>query len=147
MRDSTLLNVLGDAYTILATSDQTNDAYVTVHARVLPGNGPPPHIHTHEEESFYVLEGEMTFWLAGEPMKAGPGSFVRIPPGRPHTFKNQTEREAQMLFTLVPGRRIDRFFRSIASPLPPGETPTPPTPETIARVLEQAPHYGIEILT
>lgn len=146
MDESNLLNVLGDAYTLLATSEQTNDAYLTVHARVQPGNGPPPHIHTRQEESFYVIEGEMTFWLDGQPLKAGPGRFVRIPPGRPHTFKNESDSDVVMLFSLVPCGRMDQFFRAIAEPLAPGETPSPPTPEVIARVLEQAPRYGIEIL-
>ncbi len=129
------IEVLGDTYTLLATSEQTNDAYVTVHAVVPPGHGPPPHVHRHQEESFYVLSGEMTFWLDGQARRAGAGEFVRIPPGRPHCFKNESDSDVTMLFTVVPAARIDEFFRAISGP------------PDIPRVLELAPQYDMEILT
>lgn len=140
------LSILGDAYTFLATSAETNDAYITVQAVIGPGNGPPPHVHLTQEESFYVLEGEMTFWLNGEPSRHGAGSFVRVPPGTPHTFKNESAHDVRMLFSVTPGGKMDDFFRAFGTPLQEGEAPGPPTAEEIATVMELAPKYGMQIL-
>ena len=49
----------GDVYRHLATSAQTGGAYVLTEARVLPGGGPPPHLHRREDEAFFMLEGEI----------------------------------------------------------------------------------------
>ena len=51
--------VVGDVYRFLATGEETNGKYALWEAIVPPGGGPPPHVHSREEESFYVLEGEI----------------------------------------------------------------------------------------
>ena len=49
--------------------------------------GPEPHEHADEDDSFYILEGELTFLLEGsDDVVAGPGTFVLVPPGVRHTF-------------------------------------------------------------
>ena len=73
-------SAVGDVYRILATGDQTGGVYALCEARVLPGGGPPPHIHHREDESFFVLEGEITFQLAGKMVVAKAGSFIQGPP-------------------------------------------------------------------
>jgi quercetin dioxygenase-like cupin family protein len=45
-----------DAYTFLVTGEESGGAYFAMEAIVPPGGGPPPHIHTLEDETFYVLE-------------------------------------------------------------------------------------------
>ena len=57
--------VVGDVYRFLATSEETNGKYTLWEAIVPPGGGPPPHVHSREEEGFYVLEGEITFTQGG----------------------------------------------------------------------------------
>jgi quercetin dioxygenase-like cupin family protein len=47
---------------------------------------PPAHLHRRHVESFYVLEGELTFTVAGRGLRATAGSWVQVPPGVPHTF-------------------------------------------------------------
>ncbi len=49
----------GDVYRILASGRQTGDVYALHEIRVSPNNGPPPHVHSREDESFFVLEGEV----------------------------------------------------------------------------------------
>ncbi|MEY4198446.1 MAG: Quercetin 2,3-dioxygenase [Verrucomicrobiota bacterium] len=90
-------SAVGDVYRILATGDQTGGAYALCEARVLPGGGPPPHIHHREDESFFVLEGEITFQLAGKKVVAKAGSFIQGPRGIPHAFKNESTVPARML--------------------------------------------------
>src|ERR1700680_3294479 len=51
--------VVGDVYRFLATGEDTNGKYALWEAIVPPGGGPPPHVHSREEEGFYILEGEI----------------------------------------------------------------------------------------
>ena len=51
--------VVGDVYRFLATGEDTNGKYALWEALVPPGGGPPPHVHSREEEGFYVLDGEI----------------------------------------------------------------------------------------
>jgi mannose-6-phosphate isomerase-like protein (cupin superfamily) len=82
--------VVGDVYRFLATGDNTNGRYALWEAIVPPGGGPPPHVHSREEEGFYILEGEITFTIAGRPMVAKAGTFANMPVGTPHSFKNES---------------------------------------------------------
>jgi quercetin dioxygenase-like cupin family protein len=50
--------------------------------------GPPLHVHREQHDSFYVLEGVLTFQLGEEVLELRPGDFVSAPPGVPHTFDN-----------------------------------------------------------
>jgi mannose-6-phosphate isomerase-like protein (cupin superfamily) len=46
------------------------------------------HVHADEDDAFYIVEGEMTFLLGGEAVAAPPGTFVLVPPGVEHGFRN-----------------------------------------------------------
>lgn len=58
-------------------------------------DGPPIHQHAAEDDSFYMLEGELTFVVDDEEVIAGPGTFVLVPPGVPHTFANRGDEPAR----------------------------------------------------
>ena len=60
-------------------------------------HGPPAHVHGHEDDAFYILDGELVFDLGGEEIVAGPGTFVLVPPGVEHTFENRTDAEVKIL--------------------------------------------------
>ena len=49
--------------------------------------GVPPHTHPDHTDSFYVLEGEVEFFKAGEWHRAGPGTFLSVPPDVEHGFR------------------------------------------------------------
>ena len=59
--------------------------------------GPPIHAHADEDDSFYILEGELTFTVEDEDVVAGSGTFVLVPPGLQHTFKNETDELVRMV--------------------------------------------------
>src|SRR5437764_1283864 len=63
--DGRAIAVVGDVYRFLATGEDTDGKYALWEATVPPGGGPPPHVHSREEEGFYVLEGEITFRAGG----------------------------------------------------------------------------------
>lgn len=140
-----VIAVVGDVYRFLATGAETDGRYATIEAVVPPGGGPPPHTHSREEESFFVLDGEITFTVNGERIVAGPGTFANMPVGLLHAFKNESDRTARMLISVAPAGLEEMFFE-VGMPLPPGSTTAPPpTPEEIGRLLAAAPRYGIGI--
>ena len=87
--------VVGDVYRFLATGEDTNGKYALWEAIVPPGGGPPPHVHSREEEGFYVLEGEITFTVGGERIVATAGMFANMPVGTPHSFKNESDQTGE----------------------------------------------------
>jgi quercetin dioxygenase-like cupin family protein len=133
-------------YRFLATADDTDGKYTLWEAIVPPGGGPPPHVHSREEEGFYVLEGEITITVNGEPVVATAGTFANMPVGTPHSFKNESGRPARMLISVAPAG-LEKMFFEVGVPLPDGSTTAlPPTKEEIEKLLSIAPRYGIEIL-
>ena len=112
---------------------------------VPPGGGPPPHVHSREEEGFYVLEGEITFTINGERVVATAGMFANMPVGTPHSFKNESNKPAKMLISVAPAG-LEKMFFEVGVPLAEGATTAlPPTKEEIEKLLAIAPRYGIEI--
>lgn len=137
------IGVVGDIYRFLVTGAETDGRYATIEATVLPGGGPPPHVHSREDETFYVLEGEITFRIGDESVVAKPGTFVHMPIGQPRAFKNETDRAAKMLISFAPAGLEDYFFE-VGRPLE-GELPPRSTQEEIEKLLAVAPRYGLEI--
>jgi quercetin dioxygenase-like cupin family protein len=139
-------SAVGDKYVMLATGEQTGGAYCLAEATVPPGGGPPPHYHTREEEAFYVLEGEITFVVDGRTVVGTPGTFVQIPRGTPHAFKNHSAAPARMLIQCVPAG-FEEFMAEFATELSsPNVPPLPPSTGEIEKLLRIAPNYGIVML-
>lgn len=137
--------VVGDVYRFMATSEDTNGKYAMWEAIVPPGGGPPPHVHSREEESFYILEGEITFQIGEERVVATAGMFANMPVGTPHSFKNESSQPAKMIISIAPAGLEEMFFE-FGVPLPEGSTSAlPPTKDEIEKLLKTAPKYGIEI--
>lgn len=137
--------VVGDVYRFLATGDETNGKYAMWEAIVPSGGGPPPHIHSREEEAFYILEGEITFTVNEEKIVAKAGTFANMPVGTPHSFKNESAQPAKMLISVAPAGLEEMFFE-FGVPLSEGSTSAlPPTKDEIEKLLAIAPNYGIEI--
>ena len=139
-------SAVGDKYVMLATGEETGGAYTLSDATVPPGGGPPPHYHTREEEAFYVLAGEITFTVDGKTVVGTPGTFVQIPRGAPHAFKNTTAMPARMLIQCSPAG-FEKFMAAWATELPSSDAPPiPPSPGEIERLLRAAPDFGIVLL-
>ena len=94
--------VVGDVYRFLATGEDTNGKYALWEAVVPPRGGPPPHVHSREEEGFYVLEGEITLFIGDKRLIARTGMFANMPVGTPHSFKNEGGKPARMLIVVAP---------------------------------------------
>ena len=107
---------------LLAVAEQTNGAFAV--GEFSGGEGPwtVPHVHQHTEESFYVLEGAFIFTLGADEVEAGPGSFIRVPPGTRHELR-AAPGGGRLLTMWVPGG-LDAMFVEL-SRLPPAASATP----------------------
>ncbi len=120
--------VAGDVVTIKIRGGETGGAFCLVEIRVPPGGGPPPHVHRREAESFYVLEGEITFLHSAGPTRISKGGFVHLPKNVPHCFRNETSNEARMLVWCHPAgfeSMVERAGIPMASPEAPIPARTP----------------------
>jgi quercetin dioxygenase-like cupin family protein len=106
------ISVLGDSYTYKAAKEDTGGAYALIEHTVT-GNGPPPHVHTAEEEAFYVLEGEVNVLVGDQTMTATSGAFVLVPRGTVHTLSNAGAGSAKVLVIISPAG-FEKFFEEIA---------------------------------
>ena len=107
-----------------------------------PGEGPPPHVHGREDETFLVLEGEVTFLGGDVSTVARPGSVVFVPRGQPHTFKNTGQTRAQMAVIVTPGG-FERFFSAAAYHCENREQRPAPTEVDIQRLITAAPAHHL----
>lgn len=135
-----------DALGTIKASAETTDNNVAVIEFLWPGgSGSPLHVHHREDEWFYVIEGEVTFWVGGETIVGPAGSFVYGPQGVPHTFL-VTSPTARFLMVTEPAMFAD-FVRAMSVPaeartLPPSSV-QPPDPE---RITALAAEWGMDIL-
>jgi len=139
--------VVGDRYTVLAAGEDTGGAYALIHAVVPPGGGPPPHLHRREDEAFYVLEGEITFYVGDETYRATPGMFVFLPRGVAHSFVFETD-VVRKLLTETPGG-IEKHFRAPRFSEPARTLTLPPPaeePPDVAALVEDMARYGVEVV-
>jgi len=137
----------GDIYTWLVTGEESGGAYFSMLAIVPPQGGPPPHIHLNEDETFYVVEGQVDIRLEDELVTAGPGDFVNVPRGRVHNFHNPGPDPMRMILTFTPAG-IEKFFEETLERALDLNAPIPDNvDEVVARYAAAAPRYGLEFLT
>ena len=107
--------VVGDVYRFLTTGEDTSGKYAMWEAIVPPGGGPPPHVHSREEEGFYIVEGEITLQIGEKRIVATAGMFANMPVGTPHSFKQPHGQDADL-------RRSRRFGKDVLRGRAAGET-------------------------
>ena len=87
---------------------QTGGEFGVVELRVAAGDEPPLHVHRREEETVYLLSGEITAYVGDAEIDVAPGSYAVLPRDIPHTFKVKGD-EARLLVTEEPAGP-ERFF-------------------------------------
>ena len=107
------LNVLGTDIVIKVDGKATNGALAVVEATVKPGDGPPRHVHSKEDETFYVLEGQFRVWHGDHMMEAGPGTTVFMLRNNQHTYENSGTGPGRLLVTITPAG-FEGFFREVS---------------------------------
>ena len=137
--------VLGELVTYKVTAGQTGGAYSLFEVGVGPGGGPPPHVERHEDECFYVLEGEFEFLDGGRTTRAGAGSLIYVPRGTLHAYKNVGNGVGRMLVSHTLGGLHERFFEDLGEPATNGSAPPASVVPLNERIEAVAAKYGIEI--
>jgi mannose-6-phosphate isomerase-like protein (cupin superfamily) len=104
------------------------------------GAGPPRHVHSREEEGFFVIRGELDVKVGRLAARAGGGTFLAAPRGVPHEWRNVGQDSAEVITFATPGGN-EGFFLELGAPGagPPGERRTLPVQEINARTLR----YGV----
>ncbi len=135
---------LGVLATIKSSAETTGGAVAVIEHLAPRGAGSPLHVHSREDEWFYVIEGELTLWVGGETIVAPAGSFVFGPKGIPHTFMVSSP-EARFLLVAEPAG-FEKFMRAAGEPAARLEIPPAATePADVAALSAAAARYGIEI--
>jgi mannose-6-phosphate isomerase-like protein (cupin superfamily) len=130
--------------TLKAGPDETGNAFSQFEVDDPRGSGPPLHVHHNEDETFYILEGQVTMFVGDERIDLEAGDYCFGPRGIPHTYLVRSER-ARMLVTISPSGS-EQLFISLGVPVTGAEPPTdavmPPMPEMARKFAD----YGAEIL-
>jgi quercetin dioxygenase-like cupin family protein len=100
-------------------SEQSAGEYAVLRYHVKPGDEPPLHTHTREDEMVYVVDGEITAIVGDAEVDVGPGAFAVLPRGVPHTIHVRSD-SATLMLTVVPAG-VERFF------VPASESDSDPT--------------------
>lgn len=134
----TTWNIFGLEIVGKVMSEQTNGKYAVVISTTPSEGGPPLHVHQHEDEMFYVLEGTYEFRFGEETMIATKGDLIHLPRYIPHSFSNIGSEPGVMINTITPGG-FEQFFEEI-NQLPKDE------PLNRQQVAEIASQYGLSFL-
>ena len=121
----------------------TGGAYCLLEASLAPGEDVPRHVHTREDETYYVLSGELEAAVGGEIFVLGAGDCLMAPRDIPHRLRNPGNVENHYLLMFSPPG-FDEFLRVTAVPAPENaDAPTEPFPVAARNVREVAADYGI----
>jgi quercetin dioxygenase-like cupin family protein len=131
--------------TFKVTGHQTAGGLALAEVRAPKGAGSPRHRHRHEDEAWYIIDGEVTFWLGDEERAASAGAFVLGPRDVEHRFRVDST-EARFLLLVTPAGFED-FTRSCGYPASALTTPPPDLPVRDALVLAAAARrHGLDIV-
>jgi quercetin dioxygenase-like cupin family protein len=75
--------------------------------------GPPRHIHPHQDEWFYVIEGEFLFEVGHDRVTLRPGGSILAPRNLPHAWAFVGNNGGKMLISYTPAGKMEAFFREV----------------------------------
>jgi quercetin dioxygenase-like cupin family protein len=108
------------------------------------GNMPPLHVHRDDDETFYVLEGQTTFFVGDRVIEVAAGEAVFAPRGIPHTYRVESGVGRHLVVGSPAG--FERFLQEAGERAPREELPPAGRPHDPAALGAMAARYGIEIL-
>lgn len=137
-----VLDVFGPTVEFLTSPSGADAVNCVMMGTIPPGVSVPLHSHS-DVESFFLLSGAVQ--VLAQPgenfewLDVNPDSFVQIPSGAKHAFRNTSSEPVVQLITTTP--KLGRFFQEIGRPVTPGVLPPPPTPDELEHFMRVAAHY------
>jgi quercetin dioxygenase-like cupin family protein len=136
---------MGGLAVIRASAKDTGGTFSIIDVTEPPNTEAPLHVHHNEDEGFWILEGNATFYIEGQTIEAGPGDYLFGPRGIPHRYTTGPA-GCRMLFILMPGGMED-MVREMSEPAATRTLPPPSDEEPdYERIMEIARCHGGEIL-
>ena len=139
--DGDSLWFLDTRMTVLAGGEQTGGAFTFLEWAAPEGFGPPRHVHHHEDEGFYVLDGELAVECGARGWTVGPGAFVFLPRGIDHAFVVVAGPVRGLQITAPAG--FERYIAELGRPADRPGLPEPSVPD-IAGLNAVSGRYGYE---
>jgi mannose-6-phosphate isomerase-like protein (cupin superfamily) len=131
------VGAIGLGITTKTDGDSTRGAYSLFEYAIPAGvNGPPPHVHTREDESFVCLAGRLEVMLGGTTYELNHGDYLLLPRDVVHTFRNPYAEEARVISVVSPAG-LERYYEALAS--------MPPGPRDMNKMMEIMADFGIEL--
>lgn len=129
----------------LATDKETHGSFALIESKARQGMEPGRHSHTHEDESFYLLDGRMRFEIGSVTIIAQPGDLVFMPRGIPHKMQLLTETIHALILITPAG--FEQYFWQLLEPTQSLEIPplslALPNPEEVEQMKKLNEAYGI----
>jgi quercetin dioxygenase-like cupin family protein len=134
----------GSLITVKAPAEQTGGRFSLIEM-LTPGEvATPLHVHREDDETFYVIEGELSFYLEdSQPIPATAGSLVHVPGGAVHAYQVDSETARYLILTTP---QHERFLRAAFGDPAPSRTLPPEGPLDMERIGAAAQEHGVEIL-
>ena len=105
--------VFGEVNVVIRVSTEDSGGAMTVMEEVPPMVDTPLHVHSREDELFYIVEGEHVITLGDEEHRLGPGDALFAPRGIPHAQQRVEPGVGRELIVVTPGG-FEQFFRELA---------------------------------
>jgi mannose-6-phosphate isomerase-like protein (cupin superfamily) len=136
---------LGALLTFKATTEATAGRFWAKELLAPRGVAVPRHVHTHEDEVFYVLDGEVSVHIGDDVIHAEGGSLLWGPRAVPHAFRIESETAKVLVFSMPGG--YDRFFFDTGTPATAPTLPPPATdPPDLDALVAAAGKHGVDIV-
>jgi mannose-6-phosphate isomerase-like protein (cupin superfamily) len=130
----------------LLSGEQTKGQFCLFENKSDGNTRTPIHVHAKDDETIYIIEGELTAVIDGEPRRLIAGESIFLPRGIPHQLMNVSGNPGRYILIGTPAL-FDRFVEEAGHALQPNEVVGPPTPEELERLRGAAPGSGITLLS
>jgi mannose-6-phosphate isomerase-like protein (cupin superfamily) len=130
----------------LLSGEQTAGQFCLFENRSDGNTKTPIHVHARDDETVYIIEGELSAVVDGQPRRLTAGESIFLPRNIPHQLVNMSGIPCRYILIGTPAL-FDRFVEAGGHELHPGEVVGPPAPEEIERLHGASPRFGITLLS
>jgi mannose-6-phosphate isomerase-like protein (cupin superfamily) len=129
---------------VLVDAETSNGRLALLDERGRRGNMPPLHVHHRDDETFCVIEGEVSLFVGSRQLTLTAGQAALAPREVPHCYRVESEQARWLVITTPAG--FESFVRRVSEPAPADELPAAERPIDPAVLAQAAAEIGIEIL-